>query len=257
VATRTVTSTAATALVPPGDVQTTWLIARRAAAESLRDRMTVGMSVVWALVLPLVLVLLVVGPARVDARGTALGAMIAIYLLIVGLMPASGAIGIAAGLFAGENEHGNLLPLLATPASNRAIFAGKVLGAVLPALLYAALADATYLVAVGFLLGGATLRLVPLALAAGMLALVPAEAVLGASIASLVSSRVRTYQSAQLLTSLVLFPIMAALFGLASLLPREGLGLLLAVVGGLVVLDGLLLAFGAATWRREEVLARR
>lgn len=247
-------------LVRPNDLQTTWLIARRGAVESLRDRMTVGVSAIWALVIPFLIVLLVIRPqaSQVDAAtGGTLGILVAIYLLVVGLMPASGAIGIASGLFAGEKEQGSLLPLLATPASNRAIFAGKVLGAVLPALVYAGLAEISYLTEVWLLVGGTMLGRLPLAVSLAMLALVPADAVLGAVVASLVSSRVRTYQSAQMLTSLALVPIMGALFGLAMQMQRWGSWSLAIAVGGIVVLDVLLVVVSAATWQREEVMARR
>jgi ABC-type Na+ efflux pump permease subunit len=244
----------------PGDLRTTWLIARRGAAESLRDRMTVGVSAIFSLVIPLVVVLLILrGLAeRTGAdSGDTLGAGIATYLLVVGLMPSSGSIGIASGLFAGEKEQGNLLPLLATPASNRAIFAGKILGAVLPALLYAAIAEASYLTEVWLALGADALQRVPLALACAMVALVPAVAVLGAAVASLISSRVRTYQSAQLLSGLALYPIMAVLFGLALQMQAWRAGALVLAVGAIVAVDALVVVLGAATWRREEVMARR
>lgn len=246
------------ALVPPGDLRTTWLIARRAAIEALRDRMTLWVSSVMSLVVPVVVVLLVLAP-RLERAGPGrdLATTIAAYLLGVGLLPASGSIGIAAGLFAGEREQGTLLPLLATPASNRAIFAGKVLGAVLPALLYAALADATYLAEVGSWLGADVLRSLPLALSLAMVALVPAEAVLGAAVASLVSSRVRTYQSAQMLSGLALYPVMAALFLLATQMRQWGVLALVATILALVLLDALVILASAAIWRREEVLARR
>jgi len=90
-----------------------------------------------------------------------------------------------------------------------------------------------------------------------MVALVPAEAVLGAAVASLVSSRVRTYQSAQLLASLAVLPIMVAFFGLVLRMERWGPLLLLLAVASLIVLDLLLVVIGAATWQREEVMAHR
>ena len=156
-----VATRSAPAITQPGDLQTAWLIARRGAIESLRDRMTAIVSATWSLAVPFLLVLLVIRPQAslvgAEARG-ALGGLLAIYLLVVGLMPTSGSIGIASGMFAGEKEQGTLLPLLATPASNRAIFAGKVLGAVLPALLYATIAEISYLAEISLSLGPSTLR---------------------------------------------------------------------------------------------------
>ncbi len=244
-------------LTRPSDTRVTWLIARRGALESLRDRMTVGYSAIFALALPFLVALLVIRPqaAQGGARAEVLGALMATYLLVVGLMPSTGAVSVASGMFAGEKEQGNLAPLLATPASNRAIFAGKVLGAVLPALLYALIAETSYLVDIALLMGPGALRLLPVALSLAMVALVPAYAVLGATVASLISSRVRTYQGAQTVSSLVLLPVMAVLFGLAFALQKQGPGLLLLVVVAMVALDAALIALSAARWRREEVMA--
>ncbi len=49
---------------PPGDVRMIWLIARRAAGEALRDRLTLLVSLFFAIVLPLGLVVFVVHPLR-------------------------------------------------------------------------------------------------------------------------------------------------------------------------------------------------
>ena len=259
-ATVTELSSDSISVTTPGELRVTWLIARRAALESLRDRMTLSFSAVFALVVPVLIVLFVIHPqahssgAHADA---ALGTLLAAYLLIVGLLPSSGAIGVAAGVFAGEKEQGNLAPLLATPASNRAIFGGKVLGAVLPALLYAAVAEASYLIEVALAVGPDRLRLLPPALSLAMIVLVPAYAVLEATVASLISSRVRTYQAAQSLSSLALLPIAAALFALAYAIRQASPWLLLLTVVAIVALDAVLLLVSAATWRREEVMASR
>lgn len=243
------------ATVRPSERRTTWIIARRAAIESVHDRMTLIFSATMALVLPFLIVLLVIRPQATHNAG--LGTLLAVYLLIAGLLPSNGSIGVAAGVFAGEKEQGNLAPLLATPASNRAIFGGKVLGAVLPALLYAVIAEVCYLTEVTLLVGADKLRLLPPALSLAMIALVPTYAVLGAAVASLISSRVRTYQSAQTLSSLALLPIMGALFGLAFAMQKWGVWLLLIAVVLIIALDALLIMLGAATWRREEVMAQR
>jgi hypothetical protein len=132
-----------------------------------------------------------------------------------------------------------------------------VLGAVLPALLYAAIAEISYLAEIWLFVGLGTLRLLPPTLTYAMVVLVPAEAVLGAAVASLVSSRVRTYQSAQMLSSLAVIPIMAALFGLVVQMQRWGPWLLLVAVACLIAVDALLVVVSAATWKREEVMARR
>src|SRR5438309_1764388 len=118
-----------------------WLIGRRAALEALRDRMTVLMSMVISVVLPVFVVATGIRLAASggDVNAHDLGGILATYLLINGLLPSAAAVGITAGQFAGEKEQGSLTPLLASPASNIAIFGGKILGSVLPALLFSAL----------------------------------------------------------------------------------------------------------------------
>jgi ABC-2 type transport system permease protein len=237
----------------PGDLHAIWLIAQRAALEALRDRMTLLMSVFFALLLPLGVLFFLVRPV-VDADETA-GTVIAFYLLLVGLMPAVSAIGIAAGQFAGEKERGLLTPLLATPASNLAIFAGKVMGAVLPPLGYAAIGDTVFVIGAAMVLGVDRLRMVPLGVALSMLILVPGMTAFAATVASLVSSRVRTFNSAQQVTGFVLMPAWSVMLAIAIKIPGWGAAGLIGSIVGLMLIDGVLIYIGAATWRREEVLS--
>ena len=243
---------------PPGDATTLWLIGRRAALESLRDRMTLLMSVFFAVLLPVGLVVFLLRPlsaaAASDDRALATG--LAVYMLIVGLTPAVSAVGIAAGQFAGEKERGILTPLLASPASNVAIFGGKVLGAIMPPLGYAAIGEIVYLFAIAVFLGPGRLQVIPAALGAAMLCLVPEVTALAAIVASLVSSRVRTFNAAQQLAGLALIPVWGAVLSLAVRLSDWGAIGLIAAVGGLLMLDGALLVAAAVSWRREEVLSQ-
>lgn len=246
----------------PGALGTTLLIARRAALESLRDRTTLLTSIIFVLFMPALMVFAVIRPiaANVGRGGpgaSALGIVMAVYLLIVGLLPATAAVGVTAGQFAGEKEQGSLTPLLASPASNVAIFGGKVLGAVVPAVVFSAIAESAYLGLIAGTIGADRLRLLPAFLSLTMVALVPGVAVLGAAVASLISSRVRTFNAAQQISSLALLPIMFAFFGLAFKLQDWGRWALFGAVAGLVALDVALVLLGAATWRREEALARR
>lgn len=244
----------------PSTPRATWLIARRSALESLRDRTTVIMSSIFALVVPIFIVLSVIRPeglhlATQQAR-VGFGTLLALYIYVVGMFPSSGVASIASGVFAGEKERGCLTPLLATPASNVALFAGKVLGAVLPVMLYSAIAVTSFLVEVALIVGPDTLRSLPPIYALAMVALIPSVAILGAAIASLISSRVRTYNGAQTFASLLLLPVMALLFALAFLMQGWNPWLQLLAVLGVFVIDLAVLTFSAATWRREEVLAQ-
>lgn len=242
------------------ELRSLWLIARRGALESLRDRMTILVSLLFAFGLPILIVQTAVRfqvALSVPGEEAALGQALAIYFLMLGLAPCSGAVGIACGQFAGEKEAGSLAPLLASPASNIAIFGGKILAAVLPALLFAIVAEVTFLINLLALIGVAGVRLLPGDLSLAMLAMVPGVAIFTATVGSLVSSRVRTFNTAQQISGLVLAPFTGSLAILAFRLPRVGTLGLLVVVVGIFALDALLIVIAARTWRREEVLAGR
>jgi ABC-type Na+ efflux pump permease subunit len=244
----------------PGELGMTWLIARRAAVEALRDRLSLLMGLGFAVIIPLALLFIVVRTLTPGADGgpdPALGTALAFNLLVVGLLPTVSAVGTASGQFAGEKERGILTPLLASPASNLAIFGGKVLGAIIPPLIYAVVAMVVYVVGLGLFLGLAGLRLLPPPLSVAMVLLVPAMTCFAAVVASLISSRVRTFNAAQQLGGLVLMPVWAVFFTLAGNLQDWGPAALLGVVVGLLLLDVALTVAAAATWRREEVLSQR
>jgi ABC-type Na+ efflux pump permease subunit len=238
----------------PGELTTLWLIAWRAALESLNDRMTRLLNVFFALIAPIAMLVLVVKPLE-SAASELTATVLPFYLLVIGMMPAVGAVGIAAGQFAGEKERGVLTPMLASPASNLAIFGGKILGSILPPLLYSAIAEAIYLIGIVVLLGPDHLALLPPALSVALLLLVPTATCLAAIVGALVSSRVRTFNAAQQIAGIVVIPLWAALFGVAFQLQEWGGIGLIGTVGGLLVADAALTVVAASTWRREEVLS--
>ena len=242
---------------PPGTLRVTWLIARRAALEALQDRFTLVMSLFFVIALPLGLVSLVLRPQADAGELGIFGLGLSFSLLTVGLLPALSAVGIASGQFAGEHERGVLVPLLASPASNLAIFGGKVLGAVIPPLVYALVAEVVYLLGMALVVGPGALGFLSPPLVAEVILLVPAVTGLAAIVASLISSRVRTFNAAQQLAGLVLGPILAVILGGAARLLDAGAVALLAAILGLLLLDLALAALAAATWQREEVLSRR
>lgn len=246
------------AVEPPGAGRAMMLIARRAMLEALHDRMTVLVSSAFAIGLPILFLLTAVRSAAAEVESeTGLGIVLGVFLLIVAIPPTTAAVGVAAGQFAGELERGVLAPLLATPASNLAIFGGKVLGSVVPALIFALLAELTYLAGAAALLGTAAVWQIPPWLGLGMLALVPLVAIFAAAVASLISSRVRTYNSAQQLTSLALLPLWGILFGFAFWLVGAGPWALMTMILVLLALDVGLIVLAARSWRREQVLAQQ
>ena len=254
--TNTTTRTAYTSLPT---IAAIWLIARRQMIEALWTRsslvmfgvsLVINTFIVWSTIQPNI-------RNQSSNSHLVIGNALAFLLLLVALLNGQPAIGIAAGVFAGDKERGCLLPLLATPASNTALLAGKVLGAVIPAFLYTIVGIIIYLLEVALLFGTATLALMPLGLSLAVAAFIPALLIFGATIASIISSRVATFQSAQTYSSLVttaLWLIFGALVFVAGFFALWifALGVLVAYI-----LDGLLIVLAARTWQREEVMAKQ
>lgn len=244
----------------PGTLRVIWLIAWRQIIEAMRNRstfITTGFFLLFQTVMVLVVLRpFLSGPVAPKEVGIA-GTLIAFYLLFAGLMPTTPAVSIASGVFAGDKERGSLTPLLVTPASNTEIFAGKVLGSVLPALAYAAIGIIIYLAEIALFFGADKLALLPTGLTILTLLLIPALAILGAAVASVISSRVSTFQSAQNYSSLILVVLWFGFFGLDFLVGTLGLWVFAVAVAGMFVLDIALIVVAAVTWRREEVMARQ
>lgn len=237
----------------------TWLIAIRQMIEAIRDKSTLILSGMF-LIVQTVLVLISIGPALQDHTVIGLqraGFLMAFYLLFVGLMPATPAIGIASGVFAGDKERGCLTPLLVTPASNTAILAGKIMGAVLPALAYAVIGIVIYFSEIALLYGPDKLALLPVGLSALIVLLIPGIVLFGTALASVISSRVRTFQAAQNFSSLILVVLWIGLFGLLFLQTLLGLWAFALAVAGVYLIAILFIVLSAITWRREEVMARQ
>lgn len=248
-----------TSYTPLSTLSTVWLIGRRQMIEALWTRSSLVMFGV-SLVINTFIVWSTIQPNLRDHSPNGqfvIGNTLAFLLLLVALLNAQPAVGIAAGVFAGDKERGCLLPLLATPASNTALLAGKVLGAVIPALLYTMVGIIIYLGEVVLLFGTSTLALMPLGLSSAVVALIPALLIFAATIACLISSRVATFQSAQTYSSLIttaLWLIFGALVFVAAFFALWifALGVLVAYL-----LDGLLIVMAARTWQREEVMAKQ
>lgn len=244
---------------PPATLHMIWLIAWRQMNEAVRNRSTLlmaGFSVVFPLVIVIFSLRDVLSTTTSDGRAF-VGTLMAFYLLWAGLMPSTPAIGIASGVFAGDKERGCLTPLLVTPASNTALFAGKVLGAVLPALALSLVAVLAYLAEIAVLFGPAKLALLPLGLTLLILLTIPAITLFGTGLASIISSRVSTFQAAQNYSSLIQIVLWVGLFALIFAASAWGLWTFALGVLAIFAIDVLLIISAAATWKREEVMAKQ
>src|SRR6266487_1585362 len=242
----------------PGTIQMAWLIAWRQVLDAVRDRSTLMMMIFFlALQTGLILFLHSTLQGHISPQAASVvGTVMAFFLLYAGIIPSAPAIGIAAGVFAGDKERGCLSPILVTPASNTAIFAGKVLGAVLPAIFYALIGIVVYFVEIALFFGADKLQLLPLSLTLMIVLLIPAITLFGASLASVISSRVATFQSAQNYSSLITTVLWLVLFALIWTVNSLGLWAFATAVVVVYVLAVLLVTVAATTWRREEVMAK-
>jgi ABC-2 type transport system permease protein len=136
------------------------------------------------------------------------------FLIMLVLAPITSAMSVAASSVIGEKQARTLEPLLVTPITTLELLGGKLLGALLPAMLVALVSLLLYLGVVAAvaasgvfsaLLGPRTLAIV--------LLLGPLAALVALQLAICVSSRVNDARTAQQLGVFVILPIPALLLG--------------------------------------------
>jgi ABC-type Na+ efflux pump permease subunit len=168
------------------------------------------------------------------------------FLMLATMLP----ITIAADAFAGERERKTLEALLAVPMRSRDLFFGKALlplaygfGASLVAFLVT-----TLMVNIGF--PDATISMPNLTWLILIFLSVPAFSMLGILVQLLISTRVdRTYFAVQI-GSLIILPILVFFIGGITGILLMGPGLLLAVTGGIALLDYILFQIGSDSLAR-------
>ena len=198
------------------------------------------------------------GAGELSVQGQA--AYIATVYLFAGfflIIPTMVAVVLAANSFAGEKERHTLEGVLYTPVTDTALVVGKVLGAVIPAVVVSWVCFGVYTLLVN-LLGNPlvghwyfpTLNWWVL-----MLLLVPAVATFVTTCVVWVSARVSSYQSANSIAGFAILPLILLVVGQATGVMLLG-STLFAVIGVvLVVLDVLMMRWIIATFDREKVVA--
>ncbi len=184
-----------------------------------------------------------------------LGYLMAPLFLVLPLMLACI---IAAEAFVGEKERKTLEALLYTPATDGELFLGKVLAALIPAIVYTWVNFLVFTLATnlaGYPVMGRFWFPTPSWLAL-MVVVVPAVALLGVAVTVIISTRVRTfmeaYQVSGALVLVILVLVVAQSVGLLFLSP-----LVAVLVGiGFFALDAVLIMAGIRTFSRSELIAR-
>jgi ABC-2 type transport system permease protein len=198
------------------------------------------------------------GAADLTVQGQA--AYIATVYLFAGfflIIPTMVAVVLAANSFAGEKERHTLEGVLYTPVSDTELILGKILGAVLPAVVVSWVCFGVYTVLVNLLgnpLVGHLYFPTPNWWVL-MLLVVPAVSVFVTACVVWVSARVGSYQSANSIAGFAVLPLVLLVVGQATGVMLLGT-MLFAVLGVvLVVLDVLMMRWIVATFDRERVVA--
>ncbi len=187
-------------------------------------------------------------------------------IIVWGWMPFLWVSGIVADSFAGERERHTLESLLATRLSDRAILFGKLLAALLYGfvLTWAILLVSLVTVNVAFSRGELLIFPLPLSLAALVFSILISG--LAASVGVLVSLRAGSVRQAQQMMSIGMFvlfiPFMLIQFIPANLLQSLGETLkrtdpalaAIWVMGGLLILDVVLIAIGMRLFQRSNLI---
>ncbi len=113
-----------------------------------------------------------------------------------------------------------------------------------------------YFIAVAVLFGTDVLKAVPLDLTVSMCILTFALLVLGATLASIISSRVKTLRAAQ--TTSAILPMLLMYSNIAITLKAGVMSnrVFAVCAVGVLLFDVVLIVIASTTWRREEVMAR-
>ena len=173
------------------------------------------------------------------------------WIVAVALTPA-----VAADSFVGEKERGTIEPLLATPVHNRELFAGKLMTAVIPAVLGTWLGTAIFtgLVAVSHSPYYPSFVLADGDWLFSSLVIAPLVALLAAGIGALISTRVSSYRVAYQLNGLIALPVILVIIPQAAFLflitPRAWVYVAML----LAVLDVLVIAWALSIFDRERLL---
>jgi ABC-2 type transport system permease protein len=173
------------------------------------------------------------------------------WIVAVALTPA-----VAADSFVGEKERGTIEPLLATPVHNRELFTGKLMTAVIPAVLGTWLGTAIFalLVAVSHSPYYPAFVFADRDWVFSSLVIAPLVALLAAGIGALISTRVSSYRVAYQLNGLIALPVIlvlipqAAFLFLITPLAWAYVAILLAV------LDLIVITWALSIFDRERLL---
>ena len=180
--------------------------------------------------------------------------MLAPMFLIMPLMFSSI---VGADSFVGERERKTMEALLYSPTTDMELFLGKVLAAVIPAILLSWLTYLVYIIIVNAgsfnLFGRIWFPLAPWW--PMMFWLTPAFAVLGISATVMISARVKTFMEAYQLTGSLVIIVLALVVGQATGVLFLGVGAVFLIGTLLWIVDAVLIYLGLRIFSRSSLIA--
>ena len=173
-------------------------------------------------------------------------------LMVVGFFPITVALVLALESFVGEKERRSLEPLLSSPLSDFQIYFGKLLAALIPALLASYLGMVLYLFWIylqGIWFPGGLLMLQIFALATTNCFLMVSGAVV-------VSSQTTSMRAANLLAVFIIIPMAILLQAESAVIVWSNNTVLFWTLVGEIAVAVLLVRIGVAHFNREELIGR-
>ena len=185
---------------------------------------------------------------------TMMNQFLVLYILVPMIIP----INIAAYSIVGEKTRHSLEPLLATPITVAELLMGKILAAVIPAVLATWAGFVIFGIGTVIISGGLGLLLAILDVGwlAAILLLGPLLAVLAVSFCLIISSKVNDPRVAEQISSLIVLPVLLLMFGQISgvLVFSSILALLLSLA--VLLIDAVVVYFCVQLFARETILTR-
>ncbi len=185
-----------------------------------------------------------------------LGRLVPFAALLVGFVPASFALITAIESFVGERERNSLESLLSMPISDRSLYAGKLIAALLVPLGSSLLAMLVFLSLMRVSYPFLYFYAMDLALLLQLTVMICVITLLLVSGAVVISSHTGSIRAATLLASAVLVPTAVAIQLQALLFIARSYNLIWYSIAALAVIAVALIRSGLASFNREEILSR-
>ncbi|MEE4195839.1 MAG: ABC transporter permease subunit [Anaerolineae bacterium] len=180
------------------------------------------------------------------------------FLIMYIFVPLIIPINIAAYSIVGEKTNHSLEPLLGTPITTLELLVGKMLSAVIPAVVATWLGFLIFAVGAVIISGGFSLvvTLLDVGWLVAIFLLGPLLSLFSVCICLMISSRVRDPRVAEQVSSIVILPVMLLLFGqiFGWLVFSSNLALLMSAL--IAVVDVVVVYFCVQLFERENILTR-